>query len=275
MRALLVFVAVIGLPLVALAEPTPDDRKATEVSELVVLARKATEVSGLTVNSSCSAPATDSQWPSAWFDAPTDPKGKRTEESEGTRAFILRLITDVRNGTPDYAHMGGQLASDTRQKLALTRLWIVCRGAFKDIKFLHVSREGYDDFEVDFSNGAIEWEVKPLNSHQVAEHTALRFFYPQPVTKQFEDLLTSLKRGRPNYADLTSESAATLQAQWPDLHKTFETWRGSPYIYFLRRGDDGSYTYLVAYKRDRLIWRIGALDEAGKITGVRYDEGPN
>lgn len=274
MRTLLLFVAILGLPLLALAGPTHDDRKATEVSELVIRARKATEVSGLTVNSTCSAPAIDSQWPSAWFDAPADLKGKRTEESEGTRAFILRLITDIGNGSPDYTHMGDQMASEARRKLALTRLWIVCRGAFKDIKFLHVSQEGYDDFEVDFSNGAIEWEIKPLNSHGIAEHTALRFYYPQPATKQFEKLVTSLKRGRPDYDLLTSDTAAALEAAWPSLRKTFESWRGSPYIYFLRQGDDGSYTYLVAYKHDRLVWRIGPLDKAGKITGVNYDEGP-
>ena len=47
MSTLRVFIAVLGLPLVALAQPATDDSKATTVSELVVRARKATEVSGL------------------------------------------------------------------------------------------------------------------------------------------------------------------------------------------------------------------------------------
>jgi hypothetical protein len=176
---LLVFAAVLGLPLVALAQPAKDDSKATEVSELVVQARKATEVSGLTVKSNCRIPGPGRPWPSEWFDAPSDPKNMRTEESAGTRAFILKMIADVRKDSPDYSHYGDQLAREMHAKLGLTKRWIVCRGAFKDIKFLHVSQAGYDDFEVDFSTGAIEWEIKPLNADQVAEQTALRFYRPK------------------------------------------------------------------------------------------------
>jgi hypothetical protein len=275
MRTLLVFIAVLGLPLVALAQPTTGDSKATEVSELVVRARKATEVSGLTVNSHCGIPAAGRQWPTTWFDAPSDPKNKRTEESAGTRAFILKLIADVRNDTPDYSHYGGQLAKEMHQKLGLTRRWIVCRGAFKDIKFLHVSQAGYDDFDVDFSTGAIEWEIKPLNVDQVAEQTALRFYYPQPVTRQFENLLKSLEQGQPNYYDLTPDCAATLEAQWPALQTAVKNWRGSPHVFYLRQGDDGSYTYLVAQGQFRALWNVGPLNGKGKITSLKYDEGPN
>lgn len=272
---MLVFVAVLGLPLVALAQPTTDDSKATEVSELVVRARKATEVSGVTVNSHCGIPAAGRQWPSAWFDAPSDSRNKRTEESAGTRAFILKLMADIRNGAPDYARYGDQLDREMHAKFGLTRLWIVCRGAFKDIRFLHVSQAGYDDFEVDFSTGALEWEIKPLNVDQVAEQTAIRFYYPQPVTRQFEDLLKSLEWGQPNYFALTKDCAAKLEAQWPQLQAAIKIWPGPPSIFFLRRGDDGSYTYLVTYRQFRALWEVGPLDRAGKITSLKYDAGPN
>lgn len=116
MKAVLAFLAVLGLPLAVQAQPAPATdgskptalsgvtvtaaNKSTEVSELVVRARKATEVSGLKVEGSCPIPATDSSWPSSWFDAPSHPKNTRTEESDGTRAFILELIADSRNGAP-------------------------------------------------------------------------------------------------------------------------------------------------------------------------------
>jgi hypothetical protein len=298
MRALLVFVAAIGLPLAALAQPastpnpTPsiapappaaDSGKSTEVSELIVQARKATEMSGLTVKGSCQIPV-DSQEYSARYDphgsttqwdASSDSLNKRTGESPGTREFILRTITDFRNGTADYAHMGGSVAGTTRANLPQEKLWIVCRGIFKDIKFLHVSQAGYDDFEVDFSDGAIEWEVKPLNSHQVTEHWAARFYYPQPLTKQFDEFLKSMEWGRPSYADLKPGFAAVVQAQWPELQKSFKNWHGTHSIYFVRQEDDGSYTYFVDYSHHRVVWEVAPLDGTGKITGLKFGEVPN
>ena len=182
MKTLLAFVAVMALPLSALAQATADNDKSTEVSELVIQARKATEVSGLTVTAHCPMPP-DSIWPNQMFDAPTDAKNKRTEESAGTREFILREIADLRNNTRDYAHMGRAFAAAAQKQLAGTKLLIVCQGVFEGIKFLHVTKINDDDFEVDFSNGALEWEVKPLDAHQVTEQAAIRYYFPQPTTK--------------------------------------------------------------------------------------------
>ncbi len=171
--------------------------------------------------------------------------------------------------------MGVQLAREAHEKLALTRRWIVCRGVFRDIKFLHVSEAGNDDFEVDFSNGAVEWEIKPLNSNQVAKQTALRFFYPQPVTNQFEEVLNSLERGQPNYAELTPELASTLRARWPTLQEAFKNWRGRDSISFLRHEDDGSDDFRVVYGDHPMVWNVGPLDGTGKISGLKYDESPD
>ncbi len=274
MRTLPVLVAALALPVSALAQTAADNDQSTEVSALVVQARKATAVSSLMVKGGCPPPARDSDWPSRWFDAPSD-SGKRTQESAGTRAFLLRLITGFRTGDPDYAHMGKYLAQSARDQLLLAKQWIVCRGVFEDIKFLHVSQEGYDDFEVDFSNGAIEWEVQPLDSHQVAQHSAARMFYPQPATRRFEDLLKSIERGRPNYADLAPGFASTLQAQLPALQPTLKDWGGPRSISFLRQGDDGSYVYRVGYKNRRVVWELAPLDDSGKVTGLKYAEAPD
>ncbi len=273
--AALALVAALALPLGVFAEPVADSAKSTEVSELVVRARKATELSGLRVDAGCAAPAQDSQWPKAWFDAPPDSQAKRTEESEGTRAFILRLIADVRNGQPDYAHMGNQLAGEMSEKFKLTKLWIICRGAFKDIKFLHVSQKGYDDFEVDFSNGAIEWEAEPLDSHQVEQQTAVRFYYPQPATKQFLGLVISMLRGQPNYASLAPDAASTLQAQWPSVQASFKTWHALYSLYFIRTGDDGSYIFKTGLKNRQVLWEVGRLDAEGRITSLKYEDLPD
>jgi hypothetical protein len=231
-------------------------------------------VSGLTIEGSCPAPR---ELPRgkyrSQFDAPSDTKGMRTEESPGTRAFILREIADFRSGTPHYAQMGLLLAEVTRETLPQLKRWVVCRGAFEDIKFLRVSQKGDDDFEVDFSNGAIEWEVLPLDSNGVVRQTALRIFYPQPMTSLFDGLLQSMERGSPNYVDLAPDLAASLKAKWPAMQRVFKTWRGSRSVNFLRKEDDGSYIFKVVYGNHPVVWKVAPLDGAGKITGLEFDDG--
>lgn len=273
MRILLALVAALGLPLCALAQTPGDDGKPTEVSALVIQAQKATEVPGVTVTGRCPIPP-NSNWANTMFDAPSESKNKRTEEGAGTREFILREIADIRNNTRDYTHMSIGLARAAREQLPQTKLLIVCHGVFKGVKFLHVSQEGFDDFEVEFSNGALEWEVAPVDAHQVTPQSAIRYFFPQPATKQFEDFLNSMQRGRPNYADLTPDLSATVQAQWPALQKSLKDWGGLESVYFLRQADDGSYIYLVSFGRRRVVWEVAPLDGGGKLVGLKYAEAP-
>jgi hypothetical protein len=270
MRILFVFAVAFGLPLVALAQPAAKDGKSTEVSELIVEARKATTVSELTITASCPIPAIDSNWPDSQYDAPADTANRRTEESLGTRAFILSRIVDARKGAADYAHMGVRLSRAVRSQMPVTKLWIICRGAFKDIKFLHVSKQDLDDFEVDFEKGAIEWEVKPLDSNQVVEQSGFRIYYPRAETRKLEDFLTSIKRGQPNYADLTPESAAAIQAQWPDLQASLKAWGPRGSLYFTMREDDGSYLFRTLFKHGQVLWSVGPLDAKSKITKLSY-----
>ena len=279
MRARLVSVAVLALPLAAVAQPAAERVESTEVSELVVEARKATAVSDVVVQA-CRMPAdsegysTRSKRPvaNAEFDAPSRPN-TRTEESPGAREFVLRNIIAFRNGTADFDHMDDALARVTRSYLPSEKFWIACRGAFKNIKFLHVSQDGYDDFEVDFSGAAIEWEVDPLDSHQVTKHWAARFYYPEPTTRQFDEFLKSMESDHPYYGRLAPDFAPALQAQWPTLRQDFKRWRGRHSIVFLRQGDDGSYVYKVVYGDHAVFWTVAPLDAAGRITGLTYEEG--
>lgn len=271
MRALLAFLAALGLPLAALAQPAAGAGKSSEVSELEARAREATALPGLTVKAGCPTPP-ELRWPDRMFDAQSGSKNKRTQESPGTREYILRDIAAIRNNTRDYKHMSLGLARIARQQRSSAKLWIVCRGVFKDIKFLHVTQNGDDDFEVDFSGGPLEWEVKPLDSHQVTEQFAIRFFLPQPATQQFEDLLNSMQRGRPDYAALTPDFAAKVQAQWPTLDQTLKDWGKRAYVLFLRQEDDGSYTYEVGFGQRKVIWSLAPLDPAGKIAALSYTE---
>ena len=299
MRTLLVFIVAFGLPLGALAQSATDDGKSTDVSELVIQARKATAVSGVAVKGLCPIPEElATRWLYArQFDvtagprdkrpamsagapvvilresAPPRAKDKRTEESPGTRAFILREIADFRSGTPDYAHMGAAMAKVTRLNLADLQHWVVCRGAFKDIKFLHVSELGYDDFEVDFSAGPIEWEVAPPDSKGLVRQAALRFFYPEPATDQFEDFLKSAEQGWPKYGDLTPDAAVAFRGpRWRALEAAQRDWGRRKAILFERQADDGSYVYIVTYEHRQVVWYVSPPDDKGKFTGLTYAE---
>ena len=278
MRKTLMLMAASTLPLAAVAQPAAESATSAEVSELLVQARKATEVSGLVVEA-CRMPSdsegysTRSSRPVAnkQFDAPLRPN-KRTEESPGTREFILRNIANFREGKADFGHMDEGLAKLTRTSLPEERLWIKCRGTFKNIKFLHVSQDGYDDFEVDFAGAAIEWEVNPLNSRHVTDHWAARFYYPEPATRALDELLKSMEHGSPNYGRVAADFAPTLQAQWPRLQQSFRKWTGPHAIVFLRQEDDGSYAYKVTYKHHIVFWTVAPLDAAGKIKGLTNEE---
>lgn len=275
MKPVLALLAVLGLPLAVQAQPVADDGKSTDVSELVVRARKATAVSGLTIEGNCPVPRElDRAKYAVQFDAPSDAAGTRTEESPGTRAFILREIADFRSGTPDYAQMGFMMGWVTRQSLPKLKRWVICRGAFEDIKFLHVSQKGNDDFEVDFSNGAIEWEVAPTFGGLV-DQAALRVYYPQPMTGRLADFLDSLAVGRPKYSALTPALASTVRAEWPTLRKAFDHWGHLDSVVFLRQADDGAYRYVVGFEHRKVVWEVGPLDGSGKITALKYDDGSN
>jgi hypothetical protein len=260
MRTLLVLLAAVGLPLGALAQPAADDGKPTEVSEVVVEAHTGRCPPGNPDNSDAT---------SKRFATAPDTISQRTEESAGTRALLLAIIAGSENKDVDYTHMTPALAKLTRSAVAFMKPAVACVGAFKGIKFLHVSQNGWDNFETDFSNGALEFTVTPLNPHRMT--VGALFFYPQPVSKQFADWLKSMERGRPNYADLTPDLASKLQAQWPALQKSLKDWGRLKGFRFVRREDNGAYVYLATYEHRLVVWT--ALPNAdGKFTALTYDE---
>jgi hypothetical protein len=264
MRTLLVLAAAVGLPLAALAQPVADDGKSTVVSELAVEAGKAADCppgTGHRLNAI-----------NKYFDAPPDTKGKRTEESAGTRAIVLMLVAADKGAPVDYTHIGPALAKLIMEQEAHTRPSKVCQGAFKSIRFLHVSQADWDDFEVDYSNGVLEWAVKPLDSRQVTDGTASWYFYPQPATRQFEDWLKSIERGRPNYADLAPDPASKLQAQWPALQKSLKDWGKLNGFRFLRQDDGGAYVFLATYDHHEVVWTASLSNADGKFAALTYDE---
>lgn len=262
MRTLLVLLAAVGLPLYALAQPVADDGKPTEVSGLAVEGRKAAE---------CPTPGA-SYAPNRFVDAPQDAKTKRTEEGAGTRAFVAMMVAGTGSNTMDYTHMAPGLAKAVRAGAPRAIPFTVCQGAFKGIKFLHVSEAGWDDFEVDFSNGALEFAVAPFDSHQLTSGAFFRLFYPQPATRRFEDLLKSMERGRPNYADLTPDVASRLQAQWPALQTSLKDWGRLKGIRFVRQEDVGSYVYLATYDHRQVVWTASPPNADGKFGALTYDE---
>jgi hypothetical protein len=165
------------------------------------------------------------------------------------------------------------LARAARQNFPVISRLVRCAGNLKAIKFLHVSKLGFDDYEVESDNGALEWEVAPLDANQKASQTNVRFFYPEPATKQFEDFLKSLEQGRPNYADLAPDLASKFQGQWPTLQKQLKDWGGLETLYFVHQAEDGSYIYIVGFKKRRVVWQVAPPDGVGKLTGLNFAEG--
>ena len=274
-RTVLVLSLAFGLPRAAVAQPAAESDDATGLAELVVQAT----MSGVVVEG-CAMPAdsesygTRSMRPTANREFDGRPHGtQREEESPGTREFILRNIIAFSKGSADFEHMDDALARITRTNLPVEKRWIACRGTFKNLKFLHVSQDGYDDFEVDFSRAAIEWEVDPLNVKKVTKHWAARFYYPEPMTKQFEQLLRSMEWGRPDYTRIAPKLEVIFRAQWPTMQQALEKCHGPHSIVFLRQDEDGSYVYKVVYGYHVVFWTVGPLDAAGKITALDYEEG--
>jgi hypothetical protein len=171
--------------------------------------------------------------------------------------------------------MDAGLTKITKAQFKLAHLWVTCRGSLKSIKFLHVSADNFDDYEVEFANGAIEWEVAPLNLSGQARQSAARYFYPQPETRKFADFLDSMAVGRPNYSYLTPELASTVQAQWPTLQKAFKDWGHLNVVFFLRQTDDGIYDYVVGFTHRKVVWEVAPLDENGRLTDFNYAEAAN
>jgi hypothetical protein len=251
MRTLLVLVAALGLPLAAFAQ--------------------APAVESVTVRAACLLGG--SYPPNSDFDALPASKTERTGESAGTRAWVEKA---AQNG-------GGALMADPPKMTLALRLSVKfqskrinegtrCLGAFKSVRFLHVSAHGLDDYEVKFANGALEYAIAPLNARGEAGVVWLRGYSPQPATMQFDAFLKSLDGGQPNYADFTADAASELQAQWLALQKALKDWGRLKALYFARQEEDGSYVYQATYENRQVLWTVLPQDADGKFAAVTYRE---
>jgi hypothetical protein len=265
-------VAALGVPLCALAQSPAESGKPTEVTGVVVALHKPTKVTGLTVTAGCPLPA-DSGFANVMFDAPPNTVAWRTEPSAGTKEWLEKNVAMFEAGTmADAPRMDAGLTKIAKEQIKLAHLWVMCRGALKSIKFLHVSAAGYDDYEVEFANGAIEWEVAPLNASGQAYQSTARYFYPQPESRVFRNFLDSISTNRPNYSNLAPAFASTVQAQWPELQKSVKDWGRLNALVFLRQEDDRSYDYVAVFAHRKVVWEVAPLDDKGRLTDLNYAE---
>jgi hypothetical protein len=89
----------------------------------------------------------------------TDERVKSQSASPGTEAALLRLITGLTNGVPDYQEMTPTLAEATRQQLPNLHRGHEELGAVKSVQFLGVGRQGEDVYTVRHENGASHWRI--------------------------------------------------------------------------------------------------------------------
>lgn len=263
MRTLLILVlaAAHGLPLAALAQDPGGEREATVVS-------------GVTVEAALPCSPTDSWRPNARFDAPQgDARTTRTGESPGTKAWVKKVVEMLERPTmTDPPPMPAALIKKFERVFPKFHQGALCLGAFKSIRFLHVSAQGLDDYELEFANGTVESAIKPLNARGEAEGVAFRGYTPQPASMRFNAFLRSLERGRPDYSQLAPDSAAAVRAQWPTLQKTVKDWGRLKMFYFVRQEDDGSYAYRATYEHRQVVWTVFPPNADGKFGAVTYNE---
>ncbi len=89
----------------------------------------------------------------------TQERVKSQSASPGTEAALLRLISGVSSGTPNYQEMSPTLAEATRQQLPTLHRGHQELGAVKSVQFLGVGRQGEDVYTVRHENGASHWRI--------------------------------------------------------------------------------------------------------------------
>jgi beta-lactamase regulating signal transducer with metallopeptidase domain len=77
----------------------------------------------------------------------------------GSKAAVLRVIAEVRHGTPDYTRMGPPLAERMRAQLPALSSAAVALGAVQAAYFRGVGPGGYDIYGVKFANGSAELRI--------------------------------------------------------------------------------------------------------------------
>jgi DNA-binding transcriptional MerR regulator len=72
-------------------------------------------------------------------------------------ALLLELIEEARLGSFNYERMSEALAAATREQSGLIKADLERAGALKGVAFKGVSPDGWDVYDVEFENSAMEW----------------------------------------------------------------------------------------------------------------------
>lgn len=268
----------------ALAQAVADGGQPTPLSGVTVTAtRKATPLSPVTVaalaNMTLCRKPTDGLWPGSLFDQTEQVKTRRSGPSPGTEDYVRADVAAIQKGTRDYAHMTFVIARNAERQLPVLEGRFRCLGAFKSIRFLHVSDANFDDYEIEFENGALESTVAPLDELQRSRAQYLRFYEPQPTTNAVGKLIASLQRAHPNHAVVSAALTPELEDRWPILRRKFAGWERVESVDFVRRTDAGAYIYLVALGRGgfspsrevmKTAWSVTVDADDGKLDSLTY-----
>jgi hypothetical protein len=265
-----------------LARPAAD--QPTPLSGVTVtVTRKATPLSAVTVaalaNLTLCRKPMDGRWPTYLFDRSGQVPRPRTDPSPGTADYIRTDVAAIQMGTRDYPHMTAVIARNAQKQLPVLEQRFRCLGAFKSISFLHVSDANFDDYVIEFDNGALEATIAPLDEFNRSRSQYLRFYEPQPLTSELGALIASLQRDHPDHRAISAAFAPELEDRWPILHQKFAGWGRLESVDFVRRTEAGAYLYLVALGRsgfrrsDEIIktaWSVTAEPEDGKLDSVTF-----
>jgi hypothetical protein len=74
-----------------------------------------------------------------------------------SEALLLELIEEARQGSFNYDRMSEALAAATRDQSAMIKGDLERAGALKGVAFKGVSPDGWDVYDVEFENSAMEW----------------------------------------------------------------------------------------------------------------------
>ena len=74
-----------------------------------------------------------------------------------SEALLLELVEEARQGSFDYDRMSEALAGATREQSAMIKGDLEQAGALKKVAFKGVSPDGWDVYDVEFENSAMEW----------------------------------------------------------------------------------------------------------------------
>jgi hypothetical protein len=90
---------------------------------------------------------------------PERPAGPRTAPLAGSEEILRHYIEAVGRGEPNYDGMTAEVATQTRQQLALHQAILARLGALRAVSFRGVSSLGSDIYLAHFANGSAEWRI--------------------------------------------------------------------------------------------------------------------